>query len=216
MSLSNNNINLFTPTHPEHNTMSLEQYNKLMSNMLNKRCALTKLRAKLEGREGRLCRKCGGFRHFARKCRKRKEQKERTVGGNRFEVLGSRVIQCGVREVRRQEKVEETVKCFGCGEVGHKKWECRKRKEERKREDMTPPCEVWEKVKKHSGARGLPPRRAAICMEGWMTPREVITFVECRGCDYKGMKTEENRGQGFLGKVQLCNMWCENCKEAWN
>ena len=55
-----------------------------------------------------------------------------------------------------------------------------------------------------------------MCMEGWTTPREVVTFVECKGCDYKGTKTEENRGQGFLEKAQLCNMWCGSCKEAWN
>jgi len=118
--------------------------------------------------------------------------------------------------VRRQEKVEEVVKCFGCREVGHKKWECQKRKERRKREEMAPPRKVWEKVKKHSGARGLPPRGAAMCMEGWTTPREIIMFVECRGCNYKGTKTEENQGQGFLGKAQLYNMWCGSCKEAWN
>ena len=55
-----------------------------------------------------------------------------------------------------------------------------------------------------------------MCMEEWTTPREVVTFVECRGYDYKGMKMEENRGQGFLGKVQLSNIWCGGCKEAWN
>jgi len=71
-------------------------------------------------------------------------------------------------------------------------------------------------VKEHSGARGLPLRGATMCMEGWMTPREVVTFVECRGCNYKGTKTQENRGQRFLGKEQLCNMWCGECKEAWN
>ena len=38
-------------THSEHNIMSLEQYNNLMSNMLNQRQALAKLRAELEGRE---------------------------------------------------------------------------------------------------------------------------------------------------------------------
>ena len=53
-------------------------------------------------------------------------------------------------------------------------------------------------------------------MKGWMTPREVVTFVECRGYDYKGTKTQENQGQGFLSKEQLCNMWCGGCKEAWN
>jgi len=44
----------------------------------------------------------------------------------------------------------------------------------------------------------------------------VVTLVECRGCDYKGTKTQENQGQGFLGKEQMCNMWCGRCKEAWN
>jgi len=42
--------------YPEHNVMSLEQYNNLMSNMLNQRHALAKIRAELEGREGKLCR----------------------------------------------------------------------------------------------------------------------------------------------------------------
>ena len=46
---------------PEHNTMSLDQYNKLMSNMLNERHALAKLRAELEGR---LYRHCGRFGHL--------------------------------------------------------------------------------------------------------------------------------------------------------
>ena len=55
-----------------------------------------------------------------------------------------------------------------------------------------------------------------MCMEGWTTPREVVTFVECRGCDYKGTKMKENQGQGFLSKGQLCNMWCGSCKEVWN
>jgi len=39
---------------------------------------------------------------------------------NRFEVLKSRVMQCGVK-VRRQEVIKEEVKCFKCREKGHKK-----------------------------------------------------------------------------------------------
>ena len=171
--------------------MSLEQYNKLMSNILNERRALAKLRAELEGREGRLCRKCGSFGHLAQKCRKERKQKKRTVGGNRFKPLRSRVMQCGVREAKRQEKVEEVVKCFTCGEEGHKKWEC-PRKRESKREEAAPPREVWEKVKLHSRAKGLSPRGARMSMEGWTMQREVVTFIECRGCDYKGTKTQEN------------------------
>jgi len=57
----------------EHHTMSLDQYNRLMSDMLNERCTLTKLRAELEGREGRICQKCGRFRHLVWKCQSGEE-----------------------------------------------------------------------------------------------------------------------------------------------
>ena len=60
-----------------------------MSNMLNQRHALAKLRAELEGREGRICRKCGRFGHLARKYRSGEEQKKKIVEGNKFEVLVS-------------------------------------------------------------------------------------------------------------------------------
>jgi len=75
---------------------------------------------------------------------------------------------------------------------------------------------VWKKIKEHSRVRGLPPRGAAMCMEGWTTRRKVVIFVECWGCDYKGTKTEKNRGQEFLQKEQLSNMWCRSYKEVWN
>ena len=93
-------------------------------------------------------------------------------------MLKSRVMQCGVREVRRQEVVRNEVKCFKCGEKGHKKWEC-PRKRESEREEAIPPREVWEKVKLHSRTKGLPPRGAQMSMEGWTTQKEVVTFVEC-------------------------------------
>jgi len=60
------NIFFYTTKHYlEYNTMSLNQFNNLMSNMLNQRQALAKLRAELEGREERMCRCCGRFGHLA-------------------------------------------------------------------------------------------------------------------------------------------------------
>jgi len=171
--------------------MSLDQYNKLISDMLNERRALAKLRAELEEREGKLCRRCGRFGHLVRNCRSGKEQRKEKVVENKFEVLRSQVMQCRVREVRRQEIVRDVVKCFGCGKKGHKKWECPRKKESRKKE-AAPPREVWEKVKEHSKVKGLPPREAAMSMEGWITKREVVTFVECHRCDYKCTKTQKN------------------------
>jgi len=173
------------------------------------------MRSELEGREGRKCWKCKQFGHMAKNCRNkggRMEEKKKKLT-NRFETLASRIMQCGVKEVRRQEVVREVVKCFGCGREGHKKWECPKKN---RKKEAVPPQAVWEKVKRHSRVKGLPLRGAAMCMEGWTTPREVVMFVECRECNYKGTKMEENQGQGFLSKGQLCNMWCGSYKEAWN
>ena len=196
--------------------MSLEVYNDILSKMLNTQQALAKIRSELEEREDRKCWECKQFDHLAKNCRDKEgrveERKKKST--NRFEALASRVMQCGVKEVRRQEVVREVVKCFGCRRKGHKKWECPKKNKRNRKEEAASPQAVWEKVKRHSRAKGLPSRGAAICMEGWTTPREVVTFVECRECNYKGTKTEENQGQGFLSKGQLCNIWCGNCKEA--
>jgi len=105
--------------------MSLEQYNSLMSGMLDQWHALAKLRAEIEEREGRVCWSCKGFGHLARNCRNKVEKEKRGVTPqNKFEVLSSRVMQCDVKErvVRKLETVE--VECFKCGEKGHKCREC--------------------------------------------------------------------------------------------
>jgi len=113
------------------------------------------------------------------------------------------VIQYRRKKVRRQEMVVKGVQCFKCGKEGHKKWECPKMKEERRKKQRK---QMWKEMKEHCGARGLFPRGAVMSMERWMMWREVVTFVKCRGCDYKGIKTQENRGQSFLNKGQLYNM----------
>jgi len=116
--------------------MSQEQYNTLLSNLLREKHALAKLREELEGRKGKLCQCCKGLGHLARNCRKLKEQeKGAVVPQNKFEILRSRVMQCGVEErvVRSMRMV--VVRCFRYREEGHKCRECplwiKKRNEEK-------------------------------------------------------------------------------------
>jgi len=94
-----------------------------MSSMLNQKHTLTKLRAELEGRAGKLCYKCKKFRYLAHNCRNRREEEKRTsIPQNRFEVLSSRVMKCGV-EIRRQERdgkeKGKAICCFKCKEERH-------------------------------------------------------------------------------------------------
>jgi len=107
--------------------MSLEQYNSLMGSILNQWHALAKLRAEIEGKKGRVCWGYRKFGHLACNCRNREqEEKGRSTLQNRFKILASRVIRCGLREkvkVRRQKVVEE-VQCFRCRGTRHCKWEC--------------------------------------------------------------------------------------------
>jgi len=109
--------------------MSLEVYNQTMSSLLKQQRALTKLRKELEGREGRKCWECKQFSHLAKNCRNKggrvKEKKKLT---NRFKALTNRVMQCGVREVRRQEVMREEAKMLwiwreGTQEVGVSEYE---------------------------------------------------------------------------------------------
>jgi len=80
-----------------------------------------------------LCQCCKKFGHLVCNCRNKKEEEKREViPPNKFEVLSSRVIQCGVEErtIRRYEVV--VVEYFKCGEKRHK---CRE-------------CPLWEKKKR--------------------------------------------------------------------
>jgi len=120
--------------------MSLEMYNNILSKMLNTRRALAKMRSELEGREGRKCWGCKQFGHMAKDCRNKggrvEEKKKKST--NRFEALASRVMQCGVKEVRKQKVAREVVKCFGCGREGHKKWEYPKKNKRSRKEEIAP------------------------------------------------------------------------------
>jgi len=114
-----------------------------MSTMLKERHALAKLRAELEGKKRKLCRSCKGFGHLARNCRnKRREKKGTVIPQNKFEVLKSRVMQCGVEERAIKSMRTVGVKCFKYEEKGHKCRECpawMKRKKEEKAARMARP-----------------------------------------------------------------------------
>jgi len=91
-----------------------------MSALLKEKRALAKLREELEGRKGKLCRSCKGFGHLARNCKNRKEEKKGVeMPQNKFEVLKSRVMQCGV-EGKMIRSMRVAVECFKCREEGHK------------------------------------------------------------------------------------------------
>ena len=53
----------------------------------------------------------------------------------------------------------------------------------------------------------MPLRGATLEEQGQKIRWEVVTFVEYRGCKYKGTKTQENQGQGFVSGEQLKNIW---------
>jgi len=78
-----------------------------MSSLLKQKHALTLLRAKLEGRREKECWKYREIRHQAQHCRKERKEKGKLVSQNKFKVLASRVMKCGV-ELRRQKTIENS------------------------------------------------------------------------------------------------------------
>jgi len=67
--------------------------------MLKQKQFLTRLREKLEGRKGKLCFSYKKFGHLAQNYRNvEREEERKAIPQNKFEVLSSWVMQCGVEE----------------------------------------------------------------------------------------------------------------------
>ena len=73
--------------------MSQFQYDSFMNNLLNQKHALTKLRAELERKRGRICQCCKRFKHLTHNYRNKKEEvKGKPIPQNKFKVIASRVM----------------------------------------------------------------------------------------------------------------------------
>jgi len=138
-----------------------------MSNLLKEKHSLAKLREELEGRGGKLCFGCKEFGHLARNCRKQKETgKGATMPQNKFEILSSRVMQCGVEERMIRNIRTVAVKYFKCGEEGHKcRW-----------------CPLWKKIKRVAcpaeGKAHQGNKRELVCLERGKAQERKLRRVE--------------------------------------
>ena len=169
--------------------MSLDQYNSLMSRMLNQWHALAKLRAEIKDREGRVYQEYRKSGHLVCNCRNRKEKiKGKLISQNKFEMIASRVMQCRVKEevkVRRQEIVKERVQCFRCWRIGHYKLKCpnievekKKRREkevvhvarpQKVQQKRRPVHSTQKKVQEYCKKWNMPLESALLLERGWIT-----------------------------------------------
>jgi len=160
---------------------------------------------------------------------------------NKFEVLRSRVMQCGVEERVVRSMKTAVVKCFRCGEEGHKCRMCPKKEKRvaRPREGKAHQGERrLRRVKEEKAAYPIKgevqqewrrssikelrkkakehcgkgvPREAQLLELGWVTEEVVVSYLTCK-CGEKGSHVEDNRGQGVIPFWKWKELsWCE-CK----
>jgi len=57
---------------------------------------------------------------------------------------------------------------------------------------------TWEKVQEYCDKRNMSPEEVLLLEREYITEETVATYIECGGCEGKGVQTYENWGQGFL------------------
>jgi len=187
-----------------------------MSVMLKEKCALAKLRAELEGRKGKLCRSCKGFGHLAQNCRNGKEgEKGVEIPQNKFEVLRSRVMQCGVEERVVRNIRTAVVKCFRCGEEEHKCRMCPK-KEKRVACSKERKAHQGERreVRQVEGREAARPEKREVQQEWKRTPVEKLRIRAEVYCG-KGVPEEAQllELRWMTKEVVVSYLVCERCGE---
>jgi len=197
--------------------MSQEQYNTLMSNLLREKHTLAKLRVELEGRREKLCRCCRKFGHLARNCRNKREgEKGTAIPQNKFEILSSRVMQCGIEE-KTIRSIRVGVKCYKCREEGHKYRECPlagRKKEKRVACPREGKAHQRREVRRVEGSKAARPEKGEVQREWKRTSVEKLRI-----------RAEVYCGKGVLEEAQLLELgWmmkevvvsylvCERCRE---
>ena len=65
------------------------------------------------------CKRCSWFGHMAHQCKREEIEVERRQRGgsieNRWKPLECRVMRCD-----KEREAQQQMKCWGCGEVGHR------------------------------------------------------------------------------------------------
>jgi len=171
--------------------------------MLKERYALTKLRVELEGRKGKLCWCCKGFGHLAQNCRKQKEtEKGVTMSQNKFEVLRSRIMQCGIEERVVRSTRTVAVRCFKCREcpLWVKKERAVRVATPQKAQQQEWKRSSWEVLRKRAEWYYGPtvPQDVELWELGWRGQGAVVTYLKCPRCGKGRCYVEDDRGQGVI------------------
>ena len=155
-----------------------------MSRILNQWHTFVKLKAKIEKREKRKCWKCGESGYLACNCRNKKmKMKRKLISQNKFEIIASRVMQCGVRKkvkMRKQKTIEKEIQYFRCWKVGHYKQECPnievEKKRRKKKKQYT--CSIWEKIQEYYKEQNIPVEGILLLERGQMIKEIVAIYID--------------------------------------